>query len=166
MRLIILGAGGHGKVVADLAEQTRKYDEIFFLDDASEDSQVLGKFSDFEKFHTPDTEMYPAFGNNMGRIEWGDKIKEAGIKLAKIIHPLAYVSPKADGCVIMPYVIINTGIVLHKACIVNIGALVDHDCILEEGCHVASGGIVKGENHLPKGTKVDSGEVIPLQYYK
>ena len=169
MRLIILGAGGHGKVVADLAEQTGKYDAIYFLDDASEDSCVLGKCSDFEQFNTPDTELYPAFGNNAGRAEWERKIENAGMKLAKIIHPLAYVSPKAqiaDGCVIMPYAVINTGTVLNKACIVNIGALVDHDCILEEGCHIAPGGIVKGENQLPKGTKVDSGEVVPLQFYK
>ncbi len=44
--------------------------------------------------------------------------------------------------------------------------MVDHDCILEEGCHLAPGAIVKGINHLPEGTKVDSGEVIPLQFYK
>lgn len=65
----------------------------------------------------------------------------------------------------MPYAIVNTGAVLNKACIVNIGALVDHDCVLAEGCHIAPGGIVKGENHLPKGTKVDSGEVIALRSY-
>ena len=169
MRLIILGAGGHGKVVADLAEQTGKYDAVYFLDDVSNDSRVIGICNDFEKFNTPDTEMYPAFGNNTARIEWEDKIKGAGIKLAKIIHPLAYVSPRAqiaDGCVIMPYAVVNTGTVLNKACIVNVGALVDHDCILEEGCHIAPGGIVKGENHLQKGTKVDSGEVVPLQFYR
>ena len=169
MRLIILGAGGHGRVVADLAEQTGKYDAIYFLDDESEDKSVLGKCSEFEEFHTQDTEMYPAFGNNKGRIEWEHKIEDAGVRLAKIIHPLAYVSPTAkiaDGCVIMPYAVVNTDSVLNKACIVNIGALVDHDCVLEEGCHIAPGGIVKGENHLPKAIKVESGEVVPLQYYK
>ena len=167
MRLIILGAGGHGRVVADLAEQTGKYDAIYFLDDESNESYVIGTCSDFEKFNMPDTEMYPAFGNNVGRVKWEEKIENAGIKLAKIIHPLAYVSPKAqiaDGCVIMPYAVINTETILKKACIVNIGSLIDHDCVLEEGCHIAPGGIVKGENHLPKGTKVDSGEVVPLQF--
>lgn len=129
MRLIILGAGGHGKVVADLAEQTGKYDAVYFLDDVSENPCVLGKCSDFEQFNAPDTEMYPAFGNNEGRIEWEKKIENAGIKLAKIIHPLAYISPKAhidDGCVIMPYATINTGTVLHKACIVYIPFQVNH----------------------------------------
>lgn len=169
MRLIILGAGGHGKVVADLAKQIGKYECIYFLDDASDDVNILGKCIEFKKFDTPDTEMYPAFGNNSRRIEWEAKIEDAGIKLAKIIHPLAYVSPEAmisDGCVVMPYAVVNTGTVLNKACIVNIGALIDHDCVLEEGCHIAPGGIVKGENHLPKGTKVDSGEVVALQFYK
>lgn len=168
MRLIILGAGGHGKVVADLAEQTGNYEQIYFLDDASKDALVLGKCDEFKKFNTPDTEMYPAFGNNLARVDWEQKIEDAGIKLAKIIHPLAYVSPKAtvaEGCVIMPYAVVNTGTVLKKACIMNIGALVDHDCVLEEGCHIAPGGVVKGENYLPKGTKVDSGEVIALRSY-
>lgn len=168
MRLIILGAGGHGKVVADLAKQTGKYKEIFFLDDNSQEAEVIGKCSQYLEFQSADTEMYPAFGNNTVRIQWENKLLEAGISLAKIIHPLAYVSPLAEvasGCVIMPYAVVNTGTKIKKACIINIGAMVDHDCILEEGCHLAPGSIVKGENHLSEGMKVDSGEVVPLQYY-
>ena len=169
MKLIILGAGGHGKVVADIANQTRKYSNIFFLDDNSKDEKVIGKCSEYLSFKDSNVEMYPVFGNNLGRIEWEEKIEKAGIKLAKIIHPLAYVSPTAEisaGCVIMPYAIVNTNTKLKKACIINIGAILDHDCTLEEGCHLAPGAIVKGENHLPKGMKVDSGEVIALQQYK
>ena len=168
MRLIILGAGGHGKVVADLAKQTGKYKEVFFLDDNSQGAEVLGKCSQYLEFRSIDTEMYPAFGNNTARVQWENKLLEAGISLAKIIHPLAYVSPLtevASDCVVMPYAVVNTGTKIKKACIINIGSMVDHDCILEEGCHLAPGAIVKGENHLPEGTKVDSGEVVPLQYY-
>lgn len=169
MRLIILGAGGHGQVVADIARQTRRYDQIYFLDDHAEKNDVIGKCTDYLRFKDADTEMYPAFGNNEVRVEWENRLLKAGISLAKIIHPLAYVSPLAeiaDGCVVMPYAIVNTGTRVKKACIINIGAMVDHDCILEEGCHLAPGAIVKGINHLPEGTKVDSGEVIPLQFYK
>lgn len=168
MRLIILGAGGHGKVVADISKQTGKYKEICFLDDNSLDAEVIGKCYQYLEFQSADTEMYPAFGNNTVRIQWENKLLEAGISLAKIIHPLAYVSPLAEvasGCVIMPYTVVNTGTKIKKACIINIGAMVDHDCILEEGCHLAPGAIVKGENHLSEGMKVDSGEVVPLQYY-
>lgn len=169
MRLIILGGGGHGRVVADIARQMGRYEHIFFLDDNAVGNDVIGVCGDYFRFRRADTEMYPAFGNNIRRIQWEKKMLEAGISLARIIHPLAYVSPQAEvesGCVIMPYAIVNTGTVIKKACIINIGSMVDHDCILEEGCHLAPGAIVKGENRLPKGTKVDSGEVIPLQYYK
>lgn len=169
MRLIILGAGGHGRVVADIARQTGRYEQVLFLDDHAVGKDVIGKCADYIQFKSQDTEMYPAFGNNAGRVEWENKIVEAHISLAKIIHPLAYVSPKAEianGCVVMPYAIVNTGCIVKKACIVNVGAIVDHDCILEEGCHLAPGAIVKGENSLPQGTKVDSGEIVPLQYYK
>lgn len=169
MRLIILGAGGHGRVVADLAEQTGRYDSVSFLDDNAKGSDVLGTCSDYIKFKSEDTEMYPAFGNNEARIKWENKLNQEGIRLAKIIHPLAYISPKAviaDGCVVMPYAIVNTGTVIQKACIINCGAIVDHNCILEEGCHIGPGAIVKGHNHLPQGMKVDSGEVIALQTYR
>ena len=169
MRLIILGAGGHGKVVYDIANQTGKYKSIVFLDDSSNDEKVIGKCNEFIKFKSEDTEMYIAFGSNQRRIEWANRLYNEGIKLATIIHKLAYISPEAkiaEGCIVMPYAIINTNTVIKRACIINIASIIDHDCILEEGCHIAPRGIVKGENCLPKGTKVDSGEVIALQHYK
>ncbi len=166
---MLIGAGGHGRVVTDIAEQTGKYGEVVFLDDNSNDDKVIGKYSDYMKFKSQDTDMYPTVGNNQGRVEWENKVEEAGIKLAKIIHPLAYVSPKADradGCVVMPYAIVNTSTVVKKACIIIIGAIVDHDCILEEGCHFALGAIVKGENKVLACTKIESEEIVELQYYK
>ena len=169
MKLIILGAGGHGKVVADIAQQINKYEKIFFLDDKSQESSVLGKCDEYLKFKNEEIEMYPAFGNNKFRIEWEEKLENNGIQLAKIIHSTAYISPLArieDGCVIMPYAVINTNVKIDKGCIINCGAIVDHDCILNKGCHLAPGAIVKGENTLPEYTKVDSGEVVPLGMYK
>ena len=166
MDLIILGAGGHGQVVADIARQLNQYDSIAFLDDHSD--LAIGPCSDYKKYIGKDVEMYPAFGNNVSRVEWENRLEACGIMLATIIHPLAYVSPKAHvsaGCVCMPYSIINTGCKIEKACIINCGAIVDHDCILDEGCHIAPGGVVKGDNHLPKYTKVDSKEVIERGKY-
>ena len=161
MDLIILGAGGHGRVVADIARQTRRYVNISFLDDNSE--LAIGPCSDFVHYVGQDVEMYPAFGNNESRVKWEEKLKDCGITLATIIHPLAYISPEAkivSGSVFMPYSIVNTGCVIKKACIINCGAIVDHDCVLEDGCHMAPGATVKGGNILPKFTKVDSGEVV------
>ena len=161
MDLIILGAGGHGQVVADIARQMKKYDSVQFLDDNSD--LAIGPCSDFVKYKFADVEMYPAFGNNVARVEWEMKLLKEGISLATIIHPLAYISPNAHisaGSVFMPYSVVNTGCEIGMACIINCSAILDHHCILEDGCHIAPGAIVKGGNHLPPFTKVDSGEVI------
>ena len=70
MRLIILGAGGHGRVVADIAEQVGKYDDVIFLDDNSVDDKVLGKCSDYKKFKSQDTVPggYDAIVNEIARL--------------------------------------------------------------------------------------------------
>lgn len=69
MRLIILGAGGYGKTVADIARQSGKYEQIYFLDDGQETSDlILGTCLEYMKFADGNTEMYPAFGNNEMRL--------------------------------------------------------------------------------------------------
>lgn len=157
MRLIILGSGGYGHTVEDVAVQLG-YDCIFL-----DDSIPSHELSAFSSYVNDDTVFIPAFGNNTFRLEWIEKIESAGGKLATLIHPTAYVSPKATihaGVVILPHAVINTDVVVEKGCIINIGAIIDHGTILEEGVHLAPGAIVKGGNRVPALTKVDSGEVI------
>ena len=168
MDLLILGAGGHGRVAADVAMQTGNYEKIRFLDDISDAPDVIGTCADYIKYKNKDIEIYPAFGNNENRVKWEHKLLLEGFYLAKIVHPSAYLSPSAriaHGCIVMPKAIVNTNTVVKRGCIINVGAIIDHDCVLEEGCHIAPGAIVKGENHLPECTKVDSGEVITLKQY-
>ena len=156
-RLVILGAGGYGRTVADVAEQLG-YTTIG-LDDA-DPTHPLSTFSSFIDEHTS---FIPAFGNNSFRLEWINKIEENGGQLATLIHPTAYVSPTAiisPGTVILPHSIVNTDVVVGKGCIINLGAIADHGCILEEGVHIAPGAIVKGENRIEKCSKVEAGEVI------
>ena len=166
MRLIILGAGGYGQTVADIASQTGKYEEILFLDDNQNQASlypIAGPCSDYRLYKTDETCMYPAFGNNESILGWINRFINERISIPTIIHLLAYVSPTAtiaEGCVVMPHAVVNTNCKLEKACIMNVAAILDHGCILEEGCHLAPGAIVKAENRLPRCTKVDSGEVI------
>ena len=156
-RLVILGAGGYGRTVADVAHQLG-YSTIV-LDDA-DPAHPLSTFSSFIDEHTS---FIPAFGNNSFRLEWINKIEENGGQLATLIHPTSYVSPTAiisPGTVILPHSIVNTDVVVGKGCIINLGAIADHGCILEEGVHIAPGAIVKGENRIEKCSKVEAGEVI------
>ena len=161
MKLIILGAGGYGQTVADVAEQSGEYEEIHFLDDNSIADNIIGKCVDFVKYK--DCFIYPAFGNNKMRLEWIERLLNENYRVPTIIHPTAYISPKSkieEGCVILPHAVINTNCVIDSGCIINCGAIIDHGCVIEQGCHICLGAIVKAENRIAKFTKIEAGEVV------
>ena len=167
-RLIILGAGGYGRTIADLAQQSGQYDSILFLDDQQNGGSVIGKCADYIKYIDENTEFYPAFGNNEGRLKWLNVLKEAGISIATIVHSTAYVSNTAtlkEGVMVLPNCVINTNCLVEQGCIINCGAIVDHDCVLEEGVHVCLGAIVKAENRIPRVMKIEAGEVVENRNY-
>ena len=159
MKLVILGAGGYGRTVADVAEQSGKYEEILFLDDMSK--LAAGKCADYVKYK--DFEIYPAFGNNELRLEWIHRLESEGFDIPVIIHKTAYISPKTTinkGTVILPNAVVNTEVIIEKGCIINCGAIIDHGCVIEEGVHLCPGAIVKAENRIKIKTKIESGEII------
>lgn len=156
-RLIILGAGGYGRTVKDVAEQ------LGFSTIVLDDADPAHPLSSFQSYIDENTSFIPAFGNNAFRSEWINRIEEHGGQLTTLIHPTAYVSPTAaisPGCVILPHAIINTDVVINRGCIINLGAIVDHGCILEEGVHICLGAIVKGENRIERLKKIEAGEVV------
>lgn len=156
-KLIILGSGGYGRTVYDIAEQLGY--SITVLDDADQEHPLAS----FERYIDDDTEFIPAFGNNEFRLQWIHRIEEAGGKLATLIHPTVYVSPKAEvstGCVILPGAIVNTGCKVGKGCVINLGATVDHDVVIEDGAHLCVRCIVKGENRISRFEKIEAGEII------
>lgn len=159
MRLVVLGAGGFGRTIKDIAEQMCKYSDIVMLDDDGE----VEPLCDFKKYIDDRTFFYPALGNNQLRYSWMQKLKEANAEVVSIIHESAYISPTAKigkGVAILPKAIINTNVILSDANIINIGAIIDHDNFLGKGVHIAPGAIVKGDNVIPDFTKIESGTVI------
>lgn len=170
-RLVILGAGGYANTVRDAAEQIG-YEIIAMLDDKLAGFE-LSSFAQYIPKTTDggcdeEVEFIPAFGNNAFRLSWCDRITQAGGQLATLIHPTAYVSPRASiapGTVILPKAVINQGTRLERGCIINFGAIIDHGCIIEEGVHVCLGAIVKGENHLLRCIKIEAGEVVERGQY-
>jgi len=167
-KLLILGAGGYGRTVYELARILGEFDKIAFLDDRSTGANVLGTCAEFAVFADENTWMYPAFGNNEIRCRWMEQLEEEQIPVPTLIHPRAYVSPSAEigpGTVVLAMAAVNTGACLGSGCIVNIGALIDHDVVLGDFAHVAPGGIIKAENRIPSGMKVESGDVIQNRTY-
>ena len=161
--LLILGAGGFGQMVAEMAQLTGQYETIGFLDDASKDSRVVGKCVDYEAC----LEEYPlavaAFGNNKMRLHWVDKLLEAGFTVPPMVHPSAVISPSAvlePGCFVMQRAVVNTHTVIEKGCLINAGAIVDHDSRVCAGAHICLGSVVKANCTIAALTKVEAGEVI------
>ncbi len=169
MRLIILGAGGFGRTIADIADQLQSYAEIKYLDDMSDSEAVIGKISDLEKFINDNTVFFSAIGDNPLRCELIEKIQGLGGKVVSVVHPSAYISPTAmigGGVAILPHASIGTNVVIGSGCIINMNAIIDHDCILDSGVHIAPGAIVKGENHILAHKKIESGIVVERGQYK
>lgn len=158
MRLVILGAGGYGKTIADVAEQLNIYDEIVFLDDGDNSYLPCSAYVNYKSDC-----IYPAFGNNKIRLAWIDKLMLAGIQVPSFVHPTAYVSPTVSlgfGCVILPMAVVNTNTLVEKGCIINCGAIVDHDCLLEPGVHVCIHASVKANNKIASCVKIEAGCIV------
>ena len=161
-RLVVLGAGGYGRVVADVAYQLGY--NIIQLDD----TDVNHPLDSYIKYVGEGASFIPAFGNNQFRMEWINKLKLDGAELATIIHHSAYVSPNAiieEGVVVLPNAVINTDVTIDRGCIINLGAMIDHGCVIEEGVHVCLGAIVKGENRVRALSKIEAGKVIEARIW-
>ena len=88
--LLILGAGQHGQVVKEIAESMNFFDKIDYLDDNS--NHAIGKFNDYEKYKDKYNYAFVAIGNTKLRMEWIEKLENAGYILKNIIHKTAIVS--------------------------------------------------------------------------
>ncbi len=158
--LLLIGAGGHGKVVAEVARDCG-YEEIAFMDDNSE--EAIGKISEMEKLSSLYKEAFVAIGNNQVRGEILAQLKTAGYEIPILIHPSAYISRTAkiqSGTVVEPKAIVNTNAEISEGCIISVGAIVDHDTKLEACVHVNAGAIVKAGATLEAYVKLEAGEVV------
>ena len=119
--LLIIGAGGFGRMVAETA-QALGYEKVVFLDDAVKDEAVIGMCCDYEIRHKEYPVAVAAFGNNKMRLYWTDKLLEAGYEVPAIVHPSAVVSPSAvlePGCFVMQRAVVNTNTRIGRAVLVN-----------------------------------------------
>ena len=151
-KLAIIGAGGHGKVVADLAGLLG-WDSISFFDAAWKVKlsdprwPLVGDTSTFIEKSSEFDGVLIAIGNCEYRWNEFSKIKNSTTAVITLTHPKSTVSQYSkvgDGSVILAGSVVNTDAVIGKACIINVGATVDHDCILGNSIHVAPGAHISG----------------------
>jgi sugar O-acyltransferase (sialic acid O-acetyltransferase NeuD family) len=150
--LALLGASGHGKVVADAA-LAAGWRSVVFFDDAwpattmnahwpvvGDSAALFACLDDFDG-------VVVSIGNCDARARRQDELRAAGARLATIVHPRAWVSPFAQlgpGTVVMAGAVINADARIGSAGIVNTGGTVDHDCVLADAVHVSPGAHLSG----------------------
>lgn len=169
--LIIIGASGHGKVVADIARQMtvngqRKYKNIRFLDDDSAKTvcgtyPVIGSVENIEKY--PGADFFVAIGYADIRRRIAKQLEELHADVPILIHPKSIIGENVSlgkGTVVVGGAVINTGAVIGEHCIVNTGATVDHDCRIEGYVHIAPGAHLCGGVHVGESTWIGAGATV------
>lgn len=159
-RLVIIGASGHGKVIADIAI-LNGYKDIVFLDDDENIKSCAG---------------FPVVGQVTNAIGMtGDKIVAIGNAATReriqakldnvvtLIHPNAVISKRVKigkGSVVVAGAVINSDSVIGDGVIINTGASLDHDCVIENFVHVSVGAHVAGTVVIGKRAWVGAGAVV------
>ena len=154
--VIIIGASGHGHVVADIVKASNNK-VIGFLDDNVE-LDTLGTISDYKKF--PNAEFIISNGDSLIRKKIADRLK---VKWHTAIHPSAVISPSAhlqEGTVVMANAVVNARAKVGKHCIINSSAVIEHDNQIGDFCHISVGGKVGGSVSIEEHVWVGIGAVI------
>ncbi len=167
--LAILGAGGHGKVVADAALLNSEWSDVVFFDDnyhniVSSNGRwaVSGTGNDLFDNHHQFSGVVVAIGDNRLRLVKTLELKETGANVVSVIHPKTVVSPYASiaiGSVVFAGAIINIGARVGRACIVNTGSVIEHDCNLDDGVHLSPNAALAGETRVGECSWVGIGAV-------
>ena len=163
--VIIIGAGGHAKVIADIIYKSGD-NLIGFLDDNLANKgkeiylgkKVLGTTKDIENYNK--NYFIIGIGNNSIRKKINN---ENNLKLYTAIHPSAIIAQDVKigtGSVIMAGVVINPGTVIGKNCIINTCSSLDHDNLLEDYVHISPGAHLAGTVTIKEGTWICTGAIV------
>lgn len=169
MRVVILGAGGHGLVVAETA-RTAGFDLLGFIDDdpalrtrSPLGLPVLGLTTMVEHREIACDGVLLGIGRNIIRTGLLRRFLASGHALPTLVHPRAWVGPSAlmgAATVVMANASVQTGCRLGAAVIINTNASVDHDGVLGDGVHVSPGAHLAGNVTVGEGTHIGIGATV------
>lgn len=167
-KLALLGASGHGKVVAEAALASG-WESVVFFDDAwpitqsngnwpvvGDTNALLSRLKEFDG-------VVVTIGHCATRLIKYQQLHQAGARMASVVHPKAFVGRGVEigaGSVLMAGAIINIDSTVGDACIINTGATVDHDTYLADGVHICPGAHLAGDVRVGEGSWVGIGAVV------
>ena len=172
-KIILLGGGGHAKVLIELIKISGQYEIAGILDTQLEaGTQVLGVYvlgkDDLlpelsEKGITNACISVGSVKDNSKRKKLYEKVKQIGFYIPLLIHPQAIVSKDSkisEGAQIMVGAIIQTGCLIGENTIINTGSIIEHDCYIGKHVHICPGSVVSGECTIEDGAFVGAGSTI------
>ncbi len=168
--IVIIGGGGHAKVIYDIIVHEAKYKVIGFTssnkNNALETIPLLGSDSTLEAlFKNGVKNAFIAIGDCQLRNKIFDNVQEMGFNMINAISPHSHISKTVTlgkGVAIMPGVSINTDSIIEDNVIINTNASVDHDNIVKKSSHIGPGSNLAGNVTVGKGAFLGIGtKVIP-----
>ncbi len=165
-KLLILGAGGHGRVAADIAIAMDAYESIIFASDDAAPPDFpyphIGK-CESAKAYLADYEIFVAIGNSAIRRRITEEFEALHANFATLIHPKAIIGSRVTfgaGTVVMPGVCVNADSKIGKGVILNTCCSVDHDCVLDDYVHIAPGARLCGTVYVGTDTWIGAGATV------
>lgn len=167
-KMLIVGAGGHGRSVAEALLAAGSFSIAGFVDDGSASDRVmglpvLGRTADLVRLRGEANHAIVAIGNNALRESLCKRLLAAGFELASVIHPRSIISPSAEiaaGCAIMAGAIVGASAKLGLGVIVNCGAVVDHDARVMDYGHLGVGACMAGGALLGRAAWIQAGVAL------
>ena len=168
--LLVIGAGGHARVVIE-AIKGKSQDCLIILTDqdlAKEGKKVLGsiRIKYLKNWAELPGQYHAAIGNNQARQQLSVLAQEQGKQPFVVVHPDAYVSPSAHlggGSFVAAKAVISAEAKISEGCIINHGAIVDHDCRIGSYAHIAPNATLGGGVEVGSGCLIGaSATILPM----
>lgn len=165
-KLLLVGAGGFGRVVSELARQS--YD-CAFVDDGVEmgtvicDIPVVGHTADLQRLFTEYKNLVIVIGNNAVRERIYDTAKNIGYSFPNMISASAYISPYAKlgwGCVILNNAVVQNGSTVGNGVLLNPGVEIHHDSFVDDYSLIYTNSVVRTYAHVGKRVRIGSNVTI------
>ncbi len=166
-KLVIIGAGGHAKVVVEAIQsgEGNLQVKIVHQDKDKQATKLFGSIPvDYlQSWLELPLKVHVAIGDNKMRQQLGRLALENGKEMITVFHPVAQVSPSASidsGCFVAANAVIAAQAKVHEGCIVNHGAVIDHDCSVGFFCHIGPNATLGGGARIGSGSFIGSGATV------
>ena len=166
-KLAIIGAGGHGKVVGEIA-LLNQYNVIDFFDDRIDEIKkfpfkIIGNLDQLKNDLKNYDDFFVAIGDNrirQNQIAW---LKKEKINIIRLVHPKSTISQFSFievGSCVMANAVINPGTLIKEGVIINTSSSIDHDCLIENFAHISPNCSLSGNVKIGKFTHLGTGSSV------